>query len=750
MVMLAQTTAAADAAGRPLELKATSSFDLPTLPNPPKDKDNVVFLRGDTLTTQNNVEMDADGHAEARRRGIVVFADHIRFHQNTNTVEATGHVRMNRTKSFTIEGPYGVYNLDTHQGYVDLPFFTYPGSASFLWAGRGDGQLLEFIAEDKERLTEAEYTTCPLGRNDWMLHTTRLDLDHTAQEGVAHNGIIRFFEVPILYFPSLTFPLDNQRKSGFLDPTIGATGATGQDISLPYYFNIAPNFDDTLTPRIMSMRGLQIGNDFRYLEPSFSGSITTEYLQHDIKTSQDRWIAIIKHNETFIPGLTLSANVQQASDANYLNDLSTLLGPPAQAYLPHDVNLSYSGLANWNFNIHSLSYQNLVGAIPQFRIEPQINANWSKNNWNGVNLGLTSQYTSFISPGPNAASGTVVVNGITYNGAYQSISSGTREVVNPTISFPFHNSYSFITFKTGVNFTEYDLGDFNTEPGNHYTRTLPITSIDSGLFFDRQDSFFGKDVTQTLEPRLYYVYIPYKNQNLLPVFDTSLADFNNTTIFSENQFNGVDRINNANQVTAAVTSRVINTDSGIEAVNAMVGQRFYFTPNNVLLPGQASSAAQSSDVLVALAATITQRWKFSSNFDFNQHNLHTQQMSLNSNYTVAPGKMLNASYRIDNLNLVRQWDLSSEWPITHQLSFLGRMAYSTLDDKVVEGLMGVEYNQGCWALRVISTRFAVSSVQTNSAFYVQLELGGMGLGQNPLQALRQNIPGYVKTNEMIP
>jgi LPS-assembly protein len=155
-------------------------------------------------------------------------------------------------------------------------------------------------------------------------------------------------------------------------------------------------------------------------------------------------------------------------------------------------------------------------------------------------------------------------------------------------------------------------------------------------------------------------------------------------------------------------------------------------------------------VLVALAATITQRWKFSSNFDFNQHNLHTQQMSLNSNYTVAPGKMLNASYRIDNLNLVRQWDLSSEWPITHQLSFLGRMAYSTLDDKVVEGLMGVEYNQGCWALRVISTRFAVSSVQTNSAFYVQLELGGMGLGQNPLQALRQNIPGYVKTNEMIP
>ncbi len=750
LTMLAQTAAAEGVSGAALQLKAAPSFDLPVLPNAPKDRDNVVFLRGDTLTTQNDLSMEANGHAEARRRGMAVFADHIHYLQTTNTVEATGHVRMVRNKSLTVEGPYGIYNLDTHQGYLETPVFSYPNPNGPGLIARGQARLVEFVAENQEQLTQAEYTTCPIGKNDWLIHTERMDLDHITQEGVAKNGTINFYDVPIMYAPSLSFPLDSQRKSGFLSPNIGATVNTGQDVSLPYYINIAPNLDDTITPRVMSSRGFQIGNEFRYLKPSLNGVISTEYLQHDIKTSTDRWMAIIKHNQALAPGLTFSANIQQASDANYLNDLSTLLGPPAQAYLPHDINLNYSGLKDWNFNLHSLSYQNLTGATPQFRIQPQVNANWSKEDWNGLGFGLTSQYTSFVSPGPNAAVGNVVLNGITYNAAYQSVASGNRALIYPTVTIPFHNSYSFLNFKTGVNFTDYQLGDYNTAPDNHYSRTLPITSVDGGLIFERPDAFFGHAITQTLEPRLYYVYIPYRNQTLLPIYDTSLAEFNKTSIFHENQFNGVDRINNANQVTAAVTSRIINPETGVEAVNVLLAQRFYFTPNTVFLPGQIASTAQASDVLAGLDAAITQHWKLSSLFDFNQHNMSTQQLTVNTNYTVSTGKMVNLAYRTDVLNQVRQWDVSSEWPINQRLSFLGRVAYSTLDDKVVEGLMGVEYNQGCWALRVITTRFAVSSIQSDSAFFVQLELGGMGLGQNPLQALRRNIPGYVKTNETIP
>ncbi|MHB8353935.1 MAG: LPS-assembly protein LptD, partial [Burkholderiales bacterium] len=459
-------------------------------------------------------------------------------------------------------------------------------------------------------------------------------------------------------------------------------------------------------------------------------------------------------------------------------DLSTLLGPPGLAYMPRDLNLTYNGLPGWDISAHSLSYQTLVGAIPQYRIEPQINAHWSQDNWNSANLDFISQYTSFLSPGPNVMPGNVTVNGITYNSNYQSVASGTRTVLNPTVTLPWRNSFSFLTVKTGVNFTEYDMGEFNTAPNNHYTRTLPITSVDTGLLFDRQTSLFDKSVTQTLEPRLYYVYIPYRDQSQLPVFDTALADFNRSTIFTENQYDGIDRINNANQVTAAVTSRILDPNSGVEIINAMLGQRFYFTPNAVLLPGQLPAPAQASDVLISLAASITQRWKFDSYFNFDAHDLHTQQMMASTTYTPAPGKLFNLSYRIDTpipgvptilttatttstfvpgvstpiniLTAVKQWDVSSEWPLSAQTSFLGRVSYSTLDNQVMEGLLGVEYNQGCWVLRVITTRFAVTSVQSASAFYVQLELGGMGLGQNPMQALRRNIPGYMKTNEIIP
>ncbi|MDE1982253.1 MAG: LPS-assembly protein LptD, partial [Betaproteobacteria bacterium] len=330
---------------------------------------------------------------------------------------------------------------------------------------------------------------------------------------------------------------------------------------------------------------------------------------------------------------------------------------------------------------------------------------------------------------------------------------------------------------TGVEFTQYQMGEYNTAPSDHYTRSLPITSMDTGLLLDRDTNLFGHAITQTLEPRLYYVYIPYRDQNQLPVFDTALADLNRSTIFTENVYDGIDRINNANQLTAAVTSRVIDPASGSEVINGMLAQRFYFTPNVVLLPGQLPVQPQASDVLMSLAATINRRWRFDSYFNFDAHDLHTQQMMASTTYSPAPGKLFNLSYRIDTpipgvpnvlttatgvstivsgpipinvLTSVKQWDVSGEWPLTHQWTFLGRVAFSSLDNQVVEGLGGLEYNEGCWALRVITTRFAITSVQSNSAFYVQLELGGLGLGQNPLQALRRNIPGYMKTNEINP
>lgn len=770
-------------------LRATRTYVLP-LP-PPENK--VLFIRADQIVSQTDVEMVAQGHAELRRQDVVITSDELHYLPPSQNVQASGNVHLQRRAGMTVDGPYATYNLDTHQGYVDTPTFSYQGAAPAAtnrspsdgpppppWNARGQAQLLEFVAPDQEKLLQSQYTTCLAGRSDWAIQSSEVDLNHTTQEGVAHQGTIDFYGTPLLYAPELSFPLDNQRRSGLLAPTIGSTSTTGQDVSVPYYFNLAPNLDDTFSPRFMSLRGLQLGNQFRYLEPGMGGTLTTEYMQRDLVTGTSRWYGTWIHSQQLLPGLNFNANVQTASDPNYLVDLSSLLGPPGLAYLPRNFTLTYSGFPGWDLEAHSVSYQNLVGATPQFTLSPQLAAHWSHYNDTGPNYDFSSQYTVFNSPGPGATPGNVTVQGITYNANYQSISSGNRLVLNPSVSLPWRSSAGYVVFKTGLNLTQYQLTEYNTAPQNNYSRLLPITSVDSGLFFDRNTHLLGRDFEQTLEPRLYYVYIPYRNQDQLPVFDTALADLNRATIFTENRYDGIDRINNANQVTAAVTTRLIDASTGIEYLNALLGQRFYFTPNAVLLPGQLPTPPQASDVLVALTASISQRWKLDSYFNFNSHNLQTQQMMATTSYSPAPGKVVNLSYRIDTpvpgvpnvittptsittlipginspvpineLTAIKQWDVSSEWPINAQVAFLGRLAYSTLDNKMVEGLMGVEYNQGCWALRLINTRFAVTSVQTDAAIYIQLELGGMGLGQNPMVALRRNIPGYLKTNEITP
>ncbi|MDA8415652.1 MAG: LPS assembly protein LptD [Betaproteobacteria bacterium] len=762
-----------------------------------------TFLRADKVKGQKDQFMDAEGHAEIRRQGMTLSADHIHYDQTTDTAEATGHVVLNRNNSLMLYSPHGFYQLGGEIGVMDQPRFFYsdpntllwtPPPPSYvvplpgtpiarppLWFATGTAKEMDLTAGDKESLLNGDYSTCRATNPDWYIHSPQLDLDHTTQEGDAHPGTLNFKGLPLLYSPDLGFPLDNQRRSGFLSPIIGSAVTTGEDIAIPYYINLAPNIDDTITPRLMTSRGLQLGNEVRYLDPTFSGILDGEYLPHDAQLGTDRWFATWNHHQTLAPGLNFTANMQSASDPNYMNDLNTLIGPQGLVYLPRSLDLSYSGLSHWVFDVNSLNYQPLLGGTSLYRIDPQLSAHGFLTDWHGLNLDFNSQYTNFISPGPNTLAGTAVANGITYNGNYQSIVSGSRLHLNPTVTVPWRNNAAYVVFKTGLDFTQYNLGQFNTSPLGVYDRTLPITSLDAGLFMDRHFSAWGQDYQQTLEPRLYYVYIPYRNQNMLPIFDTGLADFNSTTIFTENQYNGIDRINNANQLTAAVTSRLLDPTTGGEMLKTLLAERFYFTPNQVLLPGEVLPPSSASDIIAALTANITQRWNFDSYINVGAQSHRTQQMAASLAYTPAPGKVFNMGYRIDtplqglpatvinylgqtttyipgitgpipinDLTSVKQWDVSAQWPITNRLSFLGRLAYSSLDNQVLEALSGVEYNGGCWAVRAIASRFPVSPIQTDTAFYVQLELGPLGLGPNPLDTLRYNIPGYTKTNEISP
>lgn len=742
----------------PLQLKTAPFFDT-AIPTSVPENQRTVFLRADTLTAVGQEETLAEGHAEVIRRGLHLQADTIDYHADTSLMEATGNVHMVKEKSIVVDSPHTIYNLDYHLGSAETPAFSYSGTLPMTRNAHGNADYMEFTGENQEHLTQATLSTCTKGRDDWYLKARDMDLDHNTQEGVATNATVNFFGAPILYSPVLSFPLDNEPRSGFLTPNYRTSTNTGQDISTPYYFKLAPNFDDTLTPRLMSLRGVQLGNEFRYLEPGYNGVLQAEYLHHDNITLTNRWELGIKHNQQLYPGLSLSINAQQVSDPNYMNDLSTLLVPTAVSLLPHDANLAYTGLPGWVFKLHYLSYQDLTGATPQFRLAPQLSGQWNKNNWNGFNASLYSEYSSFISPGANALGTSMAVqNGTVYNTSnWQSVASGNRLVLNPAITYPMRAAYGFAIFKTGIHYTQYNLVDpanpaFGNlggpiSPETRYTRTIPVSSVDTGLIFEREQTAFGRSITQTLEPRLYYFYAPYRNQAGFPVFDAGVKTIDDVSIFSENLFSGNDRISNGSTLTAGLTSRLIDEKTGAEIIKATVGHRFNLVDNTVTLPGTTISTV--SPLLASLNITLNKNWKMYSMIGYNPTDPHTQQLMFNSSYNQAPGKVINLGFRNDVQNQVRQWDISSEWAITREWALLGRAAYSTLDDKVVEGLMGVEYNRGCWALRTVATRYQVSSIQSVNSFFLQLELGSFGLGQNPIQSLRRSIPGYMKTNEII-
>jgi LPS-assembly protein len=298
----------------------------------------------------------------------------------------------------------------------------------------------------------------------------------------------------------------------------------------------------------------------------------------------------------------------------------------------------------------------------------------------------------------------------------------------------------------GLHYTRYDLDPAKTTLHNA-DRTVPIFSTEGGLVFERDTTIRGTRFLQTLEPKFLYTYIPTREQNSLPLFDTGLSDINFATIYSENQFSGNDRINDANQVTVGVTSRLLDPESGIEQLRVGLAQRFYFKDQEVTIPGLPVRTSTSSDILAAISGRVSRNVIAEAGIQYNREFAETRKLAIGARYQPDVGKVLNASYRFTR-GLLENIDLSAQWPIASGWSGVGRVNYSTRDSRIAEGLAGVEYNGGCWVVRVVSYTVAVGTGDASRSIFVQLELNGVArVGSNPLEVLRQNISGYTKINE---
>jgi LPS-assembly protein len=707
----------AEDAGLPLRLER--SFKK----SPPSAEGAAAFISAQHVEAKKGDQLEANGDVELRQGGQVIRAGHLVYGQASKDVTAVGDVRIEQPGSVVI-GPMLKLNLDTYLGEMLQPQFEFSENHA-----RGAAENVQILGKLNYTFEGATYTTCPAGNDDWLLRMSSLEIDRKAQVGVAHHARVEFKGVPILYTPWMDFALDGNRRSGFLGPVFGSTNKGGTEMTLPYYWNIAPNYDATIAPRAIAKRGMQFNNEFRYLGAAYGGEIHYDVLPYDRLIGRQRNRTALKHAQSLGAGLGASLNLNRVSDDEYFRDLSTQVSGTSQINLLREGVLTSAG-NGWNALAKVQRYQTLQDPLAPvaapYRRQPQVNLN-ARQDMADAGVNFAGEYVDF---------------------RHDTALNAQRMVIYPSLSYALLNDLGYyLTPKIGVHHTEYHMGTNNAAALPDTKRTVPIFSTDSGMVFERDENIFGGEYIQTLEPRLYYVYIPYREQANLPVFDTVQAPFNFAQIFTENRFFGSDRVGDANMATLALTTRLIDGADGTERLRVMLGERFSFDPPRVNLTTPTGNTNRS-DILLSLGGRLTRTWSLDSLAQYNPNQGHTESYNVTARYRPEPGKLFNFGYRFTR-NTLRQADMSAQWPLLGRWQGVGRLNYSLQDHRTLEALAGLEYNQACWAVRFVAQSFTTATRERSTGVFLQLELNDLvRIGSDPLDALRNSVSGYTKMNSL--
>ncbi|MEO5573835.1 MAG: LPS assembly protein LptD [Gammaproteobacteria bacterium] len=700
--------------------------------------DQATYLDADESEALRNEIFNFRGNVLARRAGQQLEADTLSYDKPKDTANAQGNVRY-RKDDLTLEGESAVIQLGNSTGHVDEAQYRLASRHA-----RGDASRIILEGENNTRIKRARYTTCNPGNNDWYLESNDIKLDHAKAVGTARNVWIEFKGVPIFYTPYISFPLNNERKSGFLTPGFGSSEEVGAELRTPYYFNIAPGRDATLTSRLTSKRNLQLIGEFRYLNPANSGEMNLGYLPYDPLFDDDRLFLSLRHRASLSPRWSGYLDYNYVSDNKYFAELGTSLSVASTTFLDRRAEINYRG-DFWSASGRLQGYQTVDETLPgsqrPYQRLPQFLLN--------ANL-------------PNQAFGsTYLFNGEYANFERRDSVTGQRVDIQPGVSLPFSNVSGFITPTLNLRHTQYSLADEPAGTAAAEARTLPIFSLDGGAFFERNTSIFSNRLVQTLEPRLFYLYVPYDDQSDLPVFDTGLLDFNFTRLFQTNRFSGADRLGDANQVTLALTSRLLDSGTGVERLNLRMGQIRYFRDRKVTLPGQPIETKNASDIIFeADTAQLIKNWSANTTLLFNPNASRIDRSAFGVRYQPDQKRYLDLSYRYrDNSfepafiaarrELLHQTDVIALWPLMQKpdqrINGVARWNYSLEADRTLEFLLGVEYDTCCYAFRIAARRF-VNDIggETNNGIFVQLELKGLtsfgGQGRKGLEGFLETRP----------
>ena len=712
---------------------------LPPLQVAPELLQGATEVRAERIYGTREMEIVAEGQAELLREDLHLSADRIGYRELLDEVHAEGNVVIHRSGE-RVSGPSARFIVHARSGEIEQPEYEIGGLAGdgagdeaggATLSGRGQAEVMYFEGENQYRLKGATWTTCEAPDPDWYIKADTLRLDYDRERGEVHGSSLVFKNTPILWWPWAEFPLSERRQSGLLVPTVGMSNKTGLDISLPYYWNIAPNYDATLAPRIMSRRGLQLGGEFRYLTGQYRGETRVELMPRDQVTGESRSLGAWQHQQRITPHLFASLDINAVSDDRYFEDLSSRVEGASTSNLLREGRLWYTGGGWWTASALVQSYQNLTQVDAPYRRVPQLRLD-------GRRGGL-----------PGGAVFTIESEFVEFDHEDARLATGQRLFLHPQLALPVERPGYFITPRASFHFTRYRLDEPTAAGRSDITRAVPVLSVDSGLFFDRDTRVFGNAMRQTLEPRLMYLRVPYRRQNDIPVFDTDRYDFGFAQIFSENRYSGIDRLADANQITAAVTTRLIEPDSGLERFRATVGQRYYFSDRKVLLPDERDIGANRTDLLAAVSGRLTRTLSTDALLQYNADDGSTERFNVSLRYQPDYAKVLNVGYRFSR-DVLRDLDISAQWPLGGRWYGVARVSRSILEKRITEAIGGVEYDGGCWVFRTALHRFATNPDDVTNALFFQLELGGLGgIGPSPVNLLRRSVPGYGKINDSL-
>jgi len=731
--------------------------------------EGAVFVKGAQITARPDMDLVVQGETSIRRPGLALSADRLDYDQTQDVVDAKGQVRIS-TPTSVFSGPHLKLKVDSFQGRFESPEFELYASG-----GYGQAKEVEFVDNQRTIVHQAKYTTCrrtpgPEWLPEWLLKATKLTIDEGESSILAQDVQLRFQDVTVLSVPSISLPLTNERKSGFLPPLLSVDTVNGIEVAQPYYFDIAPNRDATVTTHVMSQRGIAADTELRYKELDYSGQLRLNLMPSDKLRNALRWGLTSQHNggiETGIDSIGrigLGLTLNRVSDNNYWRDFPRSGLVLTQRILPSTGVLSW-GRGDFSMSAQVQRWQNLQDSAPPYDRAPQISMRYGQWNADGLDWSVMGDTTRFEADYSHVAS---LVNAGTLP------RNGERSFVQAQISRPWIRPWGFMTPKLQLHATRYQMDRALDNGATSVNRVLPTFSLDAGLVFERETRWFGRDVLQTLEPRAFYARTPYKDQSLLPVYDSGATDFNLSTIYSENTYVGHDRLVDNNALTLGVSSRFFDVGTGAEMLRVGMAQRIRFSDQQVVLPGQTPSTTGLSDILFGAGIRWDDRWSLDATVQANNQTHDIARTTLQGRYSHSAYRVINLAYRANNqatpksefLEVGWQWPLSdlvgatdrqteNAWSRTPGQGLgpdrwysVGRLNYSLKERSLVDTLVGLEYDAGCWLGRIAFERLQtnISNIAVNNAtsrILFQLEFIGLArVGVSPLKSLSDNIPRY--------